>query len=94
MLKTHRRSERKGTLRKKMAAVKEDYFFGDDLEAILSAIDDNILDENEEFTSEINAVVEEIGDHPPSSGSVAERSKVSNSGPMVVSSNPALGHQC
>ena len=28
------------------------------------------------------------------SGSVAERSKVSNSGPMVVSSNPALGHQC
>ena len=27
-------------------------------------------------------------------GSVAERSKVSNSGPMVVSSNPALGHQC
>ena len=68
MLKTHRRSERKGTLRKKMAAVKEDYFFGDDLEAILSAIDDNILDENEEFTSEINAVVEEIGDHPPSSG--------------------------
>ena len=27
-------------------------------------------------------------------GSVAERSKVSNSGPTVVSSNPALGHQC
>ena len=63
MLKTHRRSERKGTLRKKMAAVKEDYFFGDDLEAILSAIDDNILDENEEFASEINAVVEEITHH-------------------------------
>ena len=28
------------------------------------------------------------------SGSVAERSKVSNSDPTVVSSNPALGHQC
>ena len=68
MLKTHRRPERKGTLRKKMAAAKEDYYFGDDLEAILSAIDDNILDENEKFTSEINAVVEDVGDHPPSSG--------------------------
>ena len=68
MLKTHRRPERKGTLLKKMAAAKEDYYFGDDLEAILSAIDDNILDENEKFTSEINAVVEDVGDHPPSSG--------------------------
>ena len=69
MLKTHRRPERKGTLRKKMAAAQEDYYFGDDLvEAILSAIDDNILDENEKFTSEINAVVEDVGDHPPSSG--------------------------
>ena len=68
MLKTHRRPERKGTLRKKMAAAKEDYYFGDDLEAILSAIDDNILDENEKFTSEINAVVEDVGYHPPSSG--------------------------
>ena len=68
MLKTHRRPERKGALRKKMATAKEDYYFGDDLEAILSAIDDDILDENEKFTSEINAVVEDVGDHPPSSG--------------------------
>ena len=32
--------------------------------------------------------------YPPTCGSVAERSKVSNSDPTVVSSNPALGHQC
>ena len=32
--------------------------------------------------------------HSEGCGSVAERSKVSNSGPTVVSSNPALGHQC
>ena len=62
MLKTDRRPERKGK------AAKEDYYFGDDLETILSAIDDNILDENEKFTSEINAVVEDVGDHTPSSG--------------------------
>ena len=43
-------------------------YFGDGLEAILSAIDDNILDENEKFTSEINAVVEDVGVHLPSSG--------------------------
>ena len=49
-----------------MAAAKEDCYFGDDLKAILSAVKDNLLDENEEFTSELNAVVEEIGIHPQS----------------------------
>ena len=38
-----------------MAAVKEDSRFGDDLEAIFSAIEDNLLNENEEFTTELNA---------------------------------------
>ena len=47
-----------------MAAPEEKYYFGDDLEAILSAIKDNLLDENEEFTSELNADVEEVGVHP------------------------------
>ena len=34
------------------------------MEAILSAVKDNLLDENEEFTSELNAVVGEVGVHP------------------------------
>ena len=51
-----------------MAGVNEDFYFGDDMEAILSAIDDNLLEENEEFTSEITAVIEEVGDHQPALG--------------------------
>ena len=43
---------------------------------------------------DINFMYDEIDPLSTDSGSVAERSKVSNSGPMVVSSNPALGHQC
>ena len=38
-----------------MAAPEEECYFGDDL-----------LDENEEFTSELNADVEEVGVHPQS----------------------------
>ena len=44
-----------------MAAPEEECYFDDDLEAILSAIKDNLLDENEEFTSELNADVEQVG---------------------------------
>ena len=62
MLKVHRRPERTCTLHRK----KEECYFGDDLEAMLSAIKDNLLDENEEFTSELNADVEEVGVHPQS----------------------------
>ena len=62
----HRRPERTYTLHRKMAAVKEDPYIGGDLEAILSAVKDNLSDENEEFTSELNAVVEEVGVHPQS----------------------------
>ena len=39
-------------------------YYGDDLEAILSAIKDNLLDENEEFTSELNGDVEEFWSSP------------------------------
>ena len=54
------------TLHRKMAAAKEDSYFGDGLEAILSAVKDNLLDENEEFpsVSELNAVVEEADVRP------------------------------
>ena len=48
MLKMHRRPERTCTLHRKMAAAKEDSYVGDDLEAILSAVKDNLLDENED----------------------------------------------
>ena len=51
-----------------MAAAKEDPYIGDDLEAILSAVKDNLLGGNEEFTSKLNAVVEEVGIHPQSVG--------------------------
>ena len=64
----HRWPERTGTLHSKMAAAKEDTYFGDDWEAILSAVKDNLLDENDEFTSELNAAVEEVGVHPQSVG--------------------------
>ena len=49
-----------------MAAPEEECYFGDDFEAILYAIKDNLLYENEEFTSELNAEVEEVGVHPQS----------------------------
>ena len=68
MLKMHRRPERTWTLHRKMVAAKEDSYFDDNLEAILSAVKDNLLDENEEFTSELNADVEEVGVHPQSVG--------------------------
>ena len=38
----------------------------DDLEAILPAVKDNLLDEKEKFTSELNVVVGEVGVHPQS----------------------------
>ena len=50
MLKMHRRPEQTCTLHRKMADAKEDSYFGDGLETILSAMKDNLLDENEEFT--------------------------------------------
>ena len=65
MLKMHRRPERTCTLHRKIAAAKEDSY---DLEAILSAVNNNLLDENQEFTSELNAVVEKVGVHPQSVG--------------------------
>ena len=51
-----------------MAVAKEDYYLGDDLEAILSAIEDNLLVEDEELSSQINSVVEEVRVNPPNSG--------------------------
>ena len=66
--KNARRPERTCTLHREIAAAKEDFYFGDDLEAILSAVKDNLLDENEEFTSGLNAFVGEVGVHPQSVG--------------------------
>ena len=40
-----------------MARFQEDELFGDDLEAVLKAIDEDILEKNEEFSSQINADV-------------------------------------
>ena len=43
-----------------MATSSEDYFMGDDLDAILDLIEEDIPEENEEFFSEVNAVIDEL----------------------------------
>ena len=46
----------------KMAALHEDFLFGDDLDAVLAAVEDNLLEEDAGFTLELDNVTEEIGE--------------------------------
>ena len=52
-----------------MAAFQEDFIFGDDLEAILAAIEDNLLENDTGFTGELTTVTEEIGESEETAGS-------------------------
>ena len=40
----------------------EDFLYGDDLDAVLAAVEDNLLEENAGFTLELDNVTEEIGE--------------------------------
>ena len=51
-----------------MATSGEDYLMGDDLDAILDLIEEDIPEENEEFLSEVNAVIDELSEPPPPNG--------------------------
>lgn len=43
-----------------MAAAKEDFLYGEELDAILEAIDEDILQSNSDFDVELTTVVKEI----------------------------------
>ena len=45
-----------------MAALHEDFFFGDDLDAVLAAVEDNLLEEDAGFTLQLDDVTEEVGE--------------------------------
>ena len=44
---------------------KEDFYSGENLEAVLAAMEDNLFDQNEDFIAQIDAVVEEMGENQP-----------------------------
>ena len=45
-------------------AGKEDFYSGENLEAILAAMEDNLLDQNEDFSAQIDGVGE-LGENQP-----------------------------
>lgn len=49
-----------------MASQQEDFYTGEDLEAILSALEEDLLEQDTEFTLEIDNIVEEMGKERPS----------------------------
>ena len=54
-------------------AYQEDFYTGEDLEAILEAIDKEIWDKDVEFTAEIDVLVWEIEEKPSRSGVKCEK---------------------
>ena len=46
-------------------AGKEDFYSGENLEAILAAMEDNLLNQNEDFSAQIDEVVGELGGNQP-----------------------------
>ena len=46
----------------KMAALQEDYFVGDDFEAILSALEENILESDPDLAAQMDLFSEDIGE--------------------------------
>ena len=49
-------------------ACKEDFYTGEDLEAILEAIYDDVWDKDDDFNEEIDTLIQEIEEEPPKSG--------------------------
>lgn len=60
--------ERQYTKISKMAAAAEDYFGDEDLDAILLILEENILENNTDFTGEFEGIVDEINDEVPAAG--------------------------
>lgn len=56
-----------------MAALEEDFFVGDDLDAILALIKEDIRGENSDFLAEVDAVVGEINEATPHTGFPCEQ---------------------
>ena len=46
-------------------AGKEDFYSGENLEDILAAMEDNLLEQNEGFSAQIDEVVGELGENQP-----------------------------
>ena len=46
----------------------DSYVSGEDLDAILTALEDNLLDQDEDFCTQINDITDEIGENQPSCG--------------------------
>jgi hypothetical protein len=51
-----------------MAALGEDYLVGDDLDAILALIEEDTHEENEQFVTEVDALVQELSEPTPDTG--------------------------
>ena len=51
-----------------MAALAEDFLVGDDLDVILALLEEDSREENKDFISDVNSVVEELCEVPPASG--------------------------
>ena len=62
------RPEHGGTPYKTLVMAGEDFYAGENLEAILAAIDDGILDKDGEFNAEINSLLVNIEEEPSQSG--------------------------
>ena len=65
MLKQTGWPERAFTLFTKKMAGMEDFYSEEDFDAILAAIEDNLLEENKEFSSPVDLLVEEVEHHHP-----------------------------
>ena len=46
-------------------AGKEDFCSGENLEAVMAAMEDNLFDQNEDFNPQIDEVVGELGENQP-----------------------------
>ena len=62
------RPEHGGAPYKTLVMAGEDFYAGEDLEAILAAIDEDILDKDGEFNAEINSLLVNIEEEPSQSG--------------------------
>lgn len=51
-----------------MAGKMDSSVSGEDLDAILTALEDNLLDQDEDFCTQINDITDEIGENQPSCG--------------------------
>ena len=56
-------------------ACKEDFYTGEDLEAILEAIYDDVWDKDDDFNEEIDTLIQEIEEEPPKSGFKCKKCK-------------------